>query len=275
MRPPVKFNYQLTGPADAPWLLLLHGFMGALGEWDATVAALQDRYRCLAVDLPGHGETPCPERPGVGLGATAIGLLALTQELGAPAFTVVGYSLGARVGLYLASHFPEQCQAAILESGSPGLLTEEERLRRRQSDGALARRLETGDFDEFLRAWYAQELFASLAARPELLAQVIAQRRQNRPERLAWSLRALGAGVQAPMWRVLPRLRVPLHQIVGMADRKYVGIAKAVCDCCPRATMVAMRDSGHAVHVEDSAGFIKEVTETLARFAHEAGAVVP
>ena len=45
------------GKADAMPLLLIHGSLGSLHMWDGWVAELQDRYRLISVDLPGHGLT--------------------------------------------------------------------------------------------------------------------------------------------------------------------------------------------------------------------------
>jgi 2-succinyl-6-hydroxy-2,4-cyclohexadiene-1-carboxylate synthase len=48
-------SYTLSGDARRPTVLFLHGFMGSSEDWRETAAALDGRYRCLAVDLPGHG----------------------------------------------------------------------------------------------------------------------------------------------------------------------------------------------------------------------------
>jgi len=52
-----RLNHRLTGPADAPIVLFLHGFMGSLTDWQTVIDALEGEYRCLAVDLPGHGDS--------------------------------------------------------------------------------------------------------------------------------------------------------------------------------------------------------------------------
>ena len=47
-------NFRVTGSQD-PTLLFVHGFACALDDWDAQVTALSPRFRCAALDLPGHG----------------------------------------------------------------------------------------------------------------------------------------------------------------------------------------------------------------------------
>ena len=52
-------NFRVTGSQD-PTLLFVHGFACAHDDWDAQVNALSPRYRCVALDLPGHGASATP-----------------------------------------------------------------------------------------------------------------------------------------------------------------------------------------------------------------------
>lgn len=52
--------FEVTGPPLAPAVLFLHGFMGSRRDWSAVAGALARTHRCIAVDLPGHGETGDP-----------------------------------------------------------------------------------------------------------------------------------------------------------------------------------------------------------------------
>ena len=142
-------------------LLFLHGFMGSGRDWTETVEALPD-CRCILVDLPGHGLSagcpaglyPMPE--------TARALLAVLDDLGVGQCVPVGYSMGGRLALYLALTHPDRCRALVVESGSPGLASEQERENRRQWDEAKASELERQGLDAFLEAWYQQPLFHSI-----------------------------------------------------------------------------------------------------------------
>ena len=56
---------------ERPLLLFLHGFLGAAEDWQPVMQALCARCRCLAVDLPGHGQTMVrPSQSGAELGYT-------------------------------------------------------------------------------------------------------------------------------------------------------------------------------------------------------------
>src|SRR5450759_3884735 len=51
----VSAAFDVAGPEDAPTLVFLHGTRVTRAMWDPQVAALTERYRVVAVDLPGHG----------------------------------------------------------------------------------------------------------------------------------------------------------------------------------------------------------------------------
>ena len=76
---------------ERPLLLFLHGFLGAAEDWQPVMQALCTRCRCLAVDLPGHGQTRVrPGHSGADLGNSLCTwgvcylLLLQTQQAGAP-----------------------------------------------------------------------------------------------------------------------------------------------------------------------------------------------
>jgi pimeloyl-ACP methyl ester carboxylesterase len=61
--PSGRIHYRVSGPEGAPALLLIHGSNSALLTWEGVRGALEDRYRIVALDLPGHGLTgPNPKR---------------------------------------------------------------------------------------------------------------------------------------------------------------------------------------------------------------------
>ena len=77
-------------------LLLLHGMAGSSETWRAVLPQLAKRYRVIAPDLLGHGQSAKP-RSDYSLGAFAVSLRDLLDELGVARVTVVGQSLGGGV----------------------------------------------------------------------------------------------------------------------------------------------------------------------------------
>lgn len=248
------------GDRSKPAVLFLHGFLGSGEDWAEAAGALCGKFRCLLPDLPGHGQSA-----GVGvadLAEAARGLLGLLDDRGVEACSVVGYSMGGRLGLYLALEHPERVERAVIESASPGLRTEEERAARRRQDEALASELERAEFGDFLRRWYGQPLFASLHGDQERSERLIRRRMANEPRALAGALRSLGTGRQPSLWEALGESRVPLVFVAGDGDAKYTGLAREMAAVCPGGEARIVAGCGHNVHLEKPA----EYTRLLKRF---------
>lgn len=229
----------------------MHGFMGSSADWFGVMEALEERYRCVTVDLPGHGTSTGLAYPSdYTMEGAARGVLDVLDGLGVHAPTIVGYSMGGRLALHLAVRFSDRCRGLFLESASPGLEDEGERARRRAADEERARRLETGEFEAFLRDWYAQPLFASLARREDLLERTMQSRRRNDPLELARSLRGMGTGSMRPLWGRLRTLAVPALAVAGELDAKYAAVARRMAAAGSSVEAVVVPGAGHNVRVE-------------------------
>ena len=244
-------NYTISGNARRPAVLFLHGFMGSAVDWSGVMAALKDRFYCIAPDLPSHGgSTRLPYPDSYTIEGAAKELINLLDNLKVSKATVVGYSMGGRLALYFALRHPERCSGLFLESASPGLETEKERAARRERDEQRAERLETESFERFVEDWYRQPLFASLARDEALLRRTIESRRRNDPAELAKSLRAMGTGSQPSLWGELAGLTVPTLTVTGELDEKYVGIARRMANASQMVDCATVSGAGHNVHVE-------------------------
>ncbi|MFF2110300.1 alpha/beta fold hydrolase [Rhodococcus koreensis] len=109
--------YRLSGEGET--LLLVHGMAGSSATWRAVLPQLAQRYRVLAPDLPGHGDSAKP-RGDYSLGAFAAWLRDLLHELDIERVTVVGQSLGGGVAMQFSYQHPERCERLVL-IGSGGL----------------------------------------------------------------------------------------------------------------------------------------------------------
>ena len=251
---PLSLSFRVTGPEQGPLLVFLHGFLGDKSEWDAVVSSLQGEIRCMALDLPGHGESHAPSGSW-GFVETATAIVSAVDEADAASFSLLGYSMGGRIALYLASIYAMRIDHLILESTSPGLRTRAEREARRMEDENLARRLETDDLAAFLRDWYAQPLFASLHQAPGRVESLIERRAQSDPTQLASALRSLGTGVMPSLWGDWESNHVQTLLIAGEQDAKYTTLAREMAGQCRSARLATLAGIGHNVHLEAPADY--------------------
>jgi 2-succinyl-6-hydroxy-2,4-cyclohexadiene-1-carboxylate synthase len=266
MRHQNKLNFEVSGDSRSPAVLFLHGFMGSTADWRDVVTALGARNFCIAVDLPGHGASLGLEPERYTIEGTARAVIGALDELGVERPVIVGYSMGGRLALYLALRYRERCAGLFLESASPGLESAEERTARRAADHERAKRLESGDIEEFLKDWYRQPLFAPMARDGKLLRRTIEARRRNEPVELASSLRRMGTGSQPSLWVELECLDVPALAVAGGLDEKYAGISSRMASLSPWIESEVVPEAGHTVRAEAPAAYISLLERFLGAF---------
>ena len=100
---------------DGEVLLLIHGMAGSSETWRSVIPPLSKKFRVVAPDLLGHGESAKP-RTDYSLGAFAVWLRDFLDELGVSRATVVGHSLGGGVAMQFVYQHPDYAQRLILIS---------------------------------------------------------------------------------------------------------------------------------------------------------------
>jgi 2-succinyl-6-hydroxy-2,4-cyclohexadiene-1-carboxylate synthase len=264
-----QLNYKIQGDLTKPTILFLHGFMGNCEEFENIISLLSfsNKYSFLSIDLPGHGETKVLDKDECySIERTAQEIIKLLTELKINECFLLGYSMGGRLALYLTLNFSERFKKVILESASPGLPTETQRLERIKSDNQVARKLDRintiEDFDNFLSAWYNQSVFGKIKNHPHY-QQLITARQKNIPSELAKSLRWMGTGNQPSLWEKLKTNSVPLLLLVGEYDEKFVHLNTKIADICEYCDLNMIPGAGHNIHFEQPEIFTDKVLTFL------------
>jgi 2-succinyl-6-hydroxy-2,4-cyclohexadiene-1-carboxylate synthase len=230
-------------------LVLLHGFGGTHRAWDGVVDLVdRERYRPLALDLPGHGTEADAPRP-----ISFVGCVEHVLDASPARFALCGYSLGGRVALHVALAAPERVVRLVLIGVNPGIEDQGERAARRRSDRALADELEGGPYEEFIERWRTQPLFA--ADPPEVGVLARADQRRNRPDALAAVMRGLGTGEMQPLWDRLPELAMPVTALVGERDGKFLALGHRMVELMPAGELVVV-PGGHGLPLENPAAIV-------------------
>ena len=106
-------KFELTGPADAPVVVLIHG-LGLRKEcWQWTTPALIDAYRVLSYDLHGHGGSLVPPETA-NLSMFSTQLSGLLDHCGVERATIIGFSLGGMIARRFAQDVPQRANALII-----------------------------------------------------------------------------------------------------------------------------------------------------------------
>ena len=116
----VTVFYREAGPANAPVVLLLHGFPTSSFQYRELIPRLADRYRVIAPDLPGFGftEVPAQRNYTYTFDALAATILAFTNALNLTRYALYVFDYGAPTGFRLAMAHPDRVAAIVSQNGN-------------------------------------------------------------------------------------------------------------------------------------------------------------
>lgn len=247
--PNAEHPWRIEGPAsDGPSIVFLHGALMSHSVWRPQLDALSDRYRCLTVDLPGHGvlvhERFTLDR-GVEVATAAI------RALGPPV-VLVGLSLGGYVAMALAGRHPELVRGLVIA----GCTREPDRLSRAAFQlYALALRLVPerplrAVADRFFRRRYG----------PQVAAAITVGGYHPRGGGLG-----VGAVVGGRFRERLLRYGGPILAINGTRDLVFDSSAGRFLAGIPNVTLVRLRGASHLSNVDRPAAFTAAVESFVGR----------
>lgn len=236
--------YEESG--TGPELVLVHGIATSRARWRPVVALLEDDFRCVSVDLPGHGESPAEGMDAV---SAAVALQELCRELGLEAPVVVGHSLGANVALLHAALFGGRSVVAV-DPAPLHLPHFAERVE------PLADALRGPAFQEAFRDWEAGFVGEAQDAQ---LWEALAPRREVVLSYWANLLRRKDAEELQPRWeQALTSLAVPA--LVCPPEPPSPEDA-AILARMPTATVEVFSGLGHALHLADPPAFVDRLRQ--------------
>ncbi|HEY9852543.1 MAG TPA: alpha/beta fold hydrolase [Leptolyngbyaceae cyanobacterium] len=245
------FFYVDSGLETGDAIVFLHGFTGSSRDFFTISDFINNKYRCLMPDLPGHGKTSVWEDGDV---FPTNGQVLLLEQwldfLGVGKFHLFGYSMGGRLALQFAVKNSSRLHSLILVSTTAGIESESVRQARRQADEKLAEKIINSDPLDFLNFWLTQPLFQGIVEKgKDFLDREIARRLPIQPAGLACSLKHFGSGVMPSVWHLLSDIQTPALVIAGLRDRKYLEIASQLVEIMPNAQLKTL-ETTHAPLIE-------------------------
>jgi 2-succinyl-6-hydroxy-2,4-cyclohexadiene-1-carboxylate synthase len=248
-----------------PAVILLHGFTGSIETWSSFLPAFAARNQVIALDQPGHGRSSSPSDPRrYRLGRLSGDIATVLDAMEVDRAVLLGYSMGGRAALRFAVDHPDRIAGLVLESASPGIADEKQKLERRASDSSLADKIETDGVEAFVDGWETLSLWDSQRSVPQVARDGLRrQRLLNNRLGLANSLRGAGAAEDEYMVGAASAIKAPTLFIAGALDSKYVALAKTLQRSIAGSRLEIIPNSGHATHLEQPQAFASAVTAFL------------
>ena len=263
----LRFHYLDWGERDRPPVLALHGFAQTAHMWDFAALALCDRYRVIALDQRGHGDSDWAPNGEYSLEDHQQDIHAVVQALDLREVAIMGLSMGGRNAFTYAALHPERVGALVIVDSAP----EHER-----SGSEAVRRFvqgsdELGSFDEFVTR--------ALAYNPRRIEQQVRGSLAHNLKRLPngkWTWKydvALRAPGKRPppdpqltrrLWEYAAEIRCPTLLVRGEQSRVLsLETAERLASLVSGARLATVEKAGHLVPGDNPAEFQRVLEEFL------------
>ncbi len=117
----LALHYTEWGRPDASPVVLLHGITGHARVWDYVAERLTPGFRVLALDQRGHGDSEAPQDADYRIATMADDLAAFADTLRLERFRLVGHSMGGRIAIQYAAHFPTRLERLVIVDVGPDI----------------------------------------------------------------------------------------------------------------------------------------------------------
>jgi 2-succinyl-6-hydroxy-2,4-cyclohexadiene-1-carboxylate synthase len=245
-------------------IIFLHGFTGSASDWENVFRFIPANIFCVAIDLPGHGESSSPEElKYYSLDWICRMIEFVSGKMEFEKFCLCGYSMGGRAALNYSVNYPERVEKLILESATAGIESETDRKTRINSDNMLCSIIENQGVRAFIDYWMNLDMFADLKdIDEESYLLMINRKKKNSSQGLINSLRAFGTGTMNPLWEKLFQIKIPTLLITGTLDKKFTNINNRMNKILANSRHKIINNCGHNVHAKNP----KEFSELLINF---------
>jgi pimeloyl-ACP methyl ester carboxylesterase len=267
------------GGSGSP-IVFLHGGGLNAHTWDVVCDVLHDRYRCIALDLRGHGDSDWSEEGWYPTRDHARDVGSLATALGLRQFALVGNSLGGRVALTYAGASASTVTALVLVDFGPRA---PDRVPGSRAGGGRVRDFIAGQregtsIEEFVDRAIA---FNPLRSREQLRRSLAFSLKPAPGGKLIWKYdsRILQqppghdmVAEMASLWRIAGELSCPTLVLRGsLSDYLLDEDARLLAQHLPAGSWTVIEGAGHTIQGDQPYA----LAERVARFVERAPANVP
>jgi len=252
----IDVYYEIHGKEGAPWLTLSHSLACSVRMWDEQIASFKDRFRILAYDTRGHGQSSAPAGDYT-LEQLADDLKGLLDHLQISKTHYCGLSMGGMIGQTFALKYPGILQTLVLADTSSRIPPEvgpvwEERIKVAQTQGMQALVQPT------LERWFTAPY---RSAHPETMQRVGKLIADTPVPGYVGCCRAIP---KLNLTDRLKEIKVPIQIIVGADDQGTpVAMSQAIHDNAPGSRLDILPQAAHLSNIEQPQAFDRALAEFL------------
>ncbi len=241
------WHYLEGGPEDAEAVLLLHGFGGDKDNWTRFSKSLTGKYRVIAPDLPGFGESAQHPDWDYSLPPQCERVNGFAEALGLGRFHIAGNSMGGHLAALYTHEYPGQVLSMALFNNSGVGAPDESDLLRALAKGENPLVVDSlEDFDELLAFVAYKQPFV-----PWPVKGVFAQRALDHAEFNRFIFQFLKSDRASYLEPILPDIENPVLILWGEHDRTLdVSSIDVMRPLLPQADVVIMKETGHIPMIE-------------------------
>lgn len=243
-------NLAYTDVGTGPPIVLIHGYPFNRSLWTEQTEALNSKYRVVAPDLRGFGESDSSEGTAT-MARMAEDVAALMDALAIEQAVIGGLSMGGYVALAFARMFPARVKALVLADTRAQADSEEgKQTRHQQAEKALSEGM-AGIADAMLPKLLTPD---TVSKRPELVKRVRDMMLKTKPGGAAAAL--LGMAERDDQTEFISSIRVPALILVGREDAiTPVADSEKMQSRIEGSRLVVIENAGHVSNLEQTEQF--------------------
>ena len=260
---------------DKPAIVFIHGFLQQARTWDFTCLALRSRFRCISLDLRGHGDSGKPSDPDYNTHYYMDDLRRfadhLRNQMNIQRFALCGLSLGGQLSYVYASENPDTVEAIVVVDVAP----ETNRQARRGVNRFITGLPREGTFEDLVE----KVTRMSPLRTPEAVRGSLIRATRVYPDG-SWEWkhdprlleRHQASYTSDDFWAALSGVTAPALFVLGR-NSKLVSpdVVRRMVETVPGSSATYVPDAGHRVPGDNPLGFIRAVSPFLDRYVLKPG----
>jgi pimeloyl-ACP methyl ester carboxylesterase len=260
----VRLYVEETGTGDP--IVFVHELNSDCRGWEAQVRWFSRFYRCITFNARGYPPSDVPGDPSLyGLPFVVHDIAAIVRALGVSKAHVVGSSMGAYAALHFGLMYPEMANSLVVAGVGSGSPAADRAVFVAEAEATARAYLEQGSPAVAEVAGRGPTRLQLLRKNPRAFEEFLSHLREHSAEGKAGTL--LGFQARRPSLQDYQKefssLRIPVLLVVGDEDEPCMETTLWLKKTLPNAGLWIYPKSGHAINLEEPAGFNRMVEDFL------------